>query len=624
MDLKPQLEIKRYQADYLLNNENRLNAMEAFMTTIESPCEILVKNSEEAKLGSASAAWKTLTTIGDAVDDASTVLDIPLREKELYEAILIDIFEEAMTNRLLSSAGERAQQAEALYKMLADFPIDAPVDISNMCLFIRDGEAYKGTDMAGFLNDTLEYLHLDQFIKIDANNMNEFMEGWESISTIKEFLTAAKQCLKSVIISIQISQMSEEMQDVLREMYAASKSNANLRQALKELSSAIDSSAAVYLKPHCIAGKFVVKQEIRMFWNTVKTQFGPGVNGLIALYKVEKLAMDAFAGSDKTAEAFVRMDAVDEIEQIIKNIYFSKKSKYKSTKDIYDAGVYLSATDLFFYTLTVDCQYALEFCDAVDSAWLSKLLGLVGANDAAELKKSVKSIQDSVATKRKQNETGWIYQLEVDYPREYEFYKHMLEEDEVSAVYEIHCPVNVEVRRATGELAASVADHKAWWDKESNLVAAVDGDGAKIWFYGREDFYSIRYTGIGEGSMDIAIQRFDSEGTQMQKAEYHNVPLSVGAVYTSEEDLSSATGSYTLTDDANAWNPIDPDVDTSLPGRQKYRLTVKNGYSIYDVTQGPVNSAECYPGETILVYTSGMANRDFLRWKASLVVSSNL
>ncbi len=621
VSLRPVFEIKRYQADYLLNNKNQLESMEAFIT-MESPGEILVKNSQEHGLGNKVDCWRTLTAAGDALNDASAILDLPFREKEMYEAILIDILQEAMENRFVSTAGEISQKVDAALKMVTDVPEDM-LRIDNHFFHFVDKEGYKETDLAGVINEAFKHLKKWKCFKnVKVDNADEILKWADKAATGAELFKLAAEYMEYVTIANQIAEMTDEMQEVLEEMYKASGSNTSLRAALRELSSMIDGVAAVVARTGYVSGKYMVKSSIDMLWKEVRAGAGPVVNGYLALYKADKFVMDQLTGADKTAEAFVRLNAVTEINQILKNIYYSKKTRYKNSGDIKDAAVYLAATEMFFYTLTVDCKYAESFCDAVNSAWFSKLLGFVGANDAEELKKSIKSIGYSVATKREQIATGWIYQLEVDYPKEYKNYKKIIEEKEkATAVYQVQCPVDVEVYYASGELAASVTDHKAYWDGKSGLVAAAAGDGAEIWFYGNEDYYNIRYTGTDTGSMDITIQKYDSEGNPAQKVQYNRVPLTEGKVYTSEEDLNSQDGSYSLTDEADKWNFIEPDIDTASPTKQKRNLTVTNGYFIYNEAEGIVKSAECFPGEIIRVYTAGIAGRDFAGWKA---VSGNI
>lgn len=349
----------------------------------------------------------------------------------------------------------------------------------------------------------------------------------------------------------------------------------------------------------------------------MKKAAGPTVNGYLAAYKSGKLIANKLTAAEKTAEAYVKMKAVIEIGNLAKSIYNAKKAKYKQSKDPKDAALYLAAADIIFRALDADCKNAASFCKEVDAAWFSRILDLFGKNSADDLIKSIESIQNSANMKADEVATDWIYQLKTDYPKQYENYKSILDKKEAGVVYEIQCPVSVEVYNASGQKAASVTDHKAYWDGESDLVIAAIGDGATIWFYGEEDLYSIRYIGTDTGSMDVAVQKYDEQGNRIQNVQYHNVPLTADTVYSSEENLAYTGADYSLSNEADRWNPIDPDVNTANPVKEKRTVTVKNGFMVYDETEGCVTAAECYPGETITVYTASASDKKFSGWNAS-------
>lgn len=337
--LRPVFEVKRYQADYLLNSETRLNSMEAFLT-MESPSKILVENSEKNNLGNAVSMWNELTKIGDAADDASTILDVPLREKEMYEAILIDILQEAMEDRMVSAADEIAQKAQTAVDVVTEVSENVK-DMRDFYFYILDGEEYKKTDLEGVINAAVKQLEKmecfkDKKITIQSDDISAWADkvsaGAEKVSTGAELLELAADYMEYILIAHQIAEMTDEMQEVLKEMYAASKSNTNLRLALMELSSLIDGADAVMLHTGYVAGKFMLKSSIDAIWKSVRSGAGPIVNGYIALYNADKFVVDQLTGSDRTAEAFVKMDAVLEIEKIVKSIYYSKRQDTKDLK----------------------------------------------------------------------------------------------------------------------------------------------------------------------------------------------------------------------------------------------------------------------------------------------------
>lgn len=621
VDIKPIFEENQYRADYLLNDENRMKAMEYYITT-ESASATLVNNGETNKLGTAAAFWTFLTTIGDGANNPGTILDLPFKEKEMYQALLLDIFKKSMENEMLANVNEFTSKAKSALEMATSFSGNVNT-LESYIFFLNTGETYDSMwnekinyaaeDVAGIINKALELLKLDNY-KINTEGIEKL---FGAASTAKEAISIAQEILEYVIACNQMSVMTGDMQKILNEMYAASGSNTQMRLAIRELSAMVnDCTGTIMTNVSLMAGKKLTQTLISSFWKEMKLAAGPTVNGYLAAYQAGKLIANNLSGAEKTAEAFVKMKAVLEIESLVKSIYNTKKTKYKQSKNSEDAALYLAATEIIFNALDTDYACAIEFCNVVDKAWSSKILNWFDLNNADALQKSLTSIRSSIASMADQISIDWVYDLRRDYPSQYETYKNIIEDREASAYYEIHCPVNVEVYNASGKTAASVVNKKAFWDGESDLVISAAGDGAEIWFYGNSDFYNIQYTGTDAGSMDVIIQKFDETGNQTQKVQYNKVPLTNGCVYESEENLQDDTGSYVLSDKNDAWNTIDPDVNTASPVKAKRRVMVKNGYLLYDPAKGPANDAECYPGETIYVYTA-RTNQNFTEWKDS-------
>ena len=620
----PPFEINTYRADYILDNQKNLDSIETFVSDI-SPSDTIVAAGKENNLDDATFYWNLLTKTVDGVDDASKALNYPFEKKEMYMAILFNIFEQSSEESMLTNANKLASKAKGALQLVTS-TTDTVDDLGDFSFFIKnmdsDGvsEDFAAESAEKLINGVLKILKKENYT-VHASDLKGVIDG---ASTASEIVQAAQKYLEYLIACEQLYAMSDDMQTILNDMYARSSSNTQLRQAIREVSSIVDNAVAAGAKrADFVAGEAATKIMLKKFWDASKKSAGPIVNGYLAAYNAGKLISNKLTASDKLAESYVKMDAMLEIEQIAKSIYASKKAKYLKSRTPEDAGVYLAALDVVFYCLDADCEYANDFCKAADSAWISKLVQATGDDDIESLQKSIQSIRNSVQVKRGQIATDWIYQLETDYPKQYPAYKNVIEGGDPTAVYKIQCPVNVEVFDASGHLAASVIDHKPYWDGASNLAIAAIDDGAEIWFYGNEDYYSIRYTGTDTGSMDISVLKYDGEGSQTQKVQYNNVPLTADTIYTSEENLGEQTGNYTLTNAQDQWNLVDPDVDTASPVKEKRTVTVQNGYLLYDVTEGPATTAECYPGETVDIYTaqSSSSSKVFEGWK---VLSGNV
>lgn len=252
IEIKTAFEVNTYRADYLLDNQSRLSAMEYFVT-METPGEIIVKNGEENHLGTATDFWKLLTSVGDGVDNVSAAIDIPFKEKEMYKAILLDIFEQSMGNEMLTSAEELSSKAKSALKAVTSVS-DGINTLGDFKFFINKGDTYENMfnekkdyasqGAAAVINKALELLKV-QGHDVKADNIKDIVG---TASTAKEVVEMAQEYLEYAVSCDQMREMSEDMQTILNEMYTASKSNLQLRLAFKEVSDMVTDSAAAVRK----------------------------------------------------------------------------------------------------------------------------------------------------------------------------------------------------------------------------------------------------------------------------------------------------------------------------------------------------------------------------------------
>ena len=264
-----------------------------------------------------------------------------------------------------------------------------------------------------------------------------------------------------------------------------------------------------------------------------------------------------------------------------------------------------------FNALNVDCDYANKYATAIDSGLAGKLYAALGISSTEEFSQSVSSIQDICYNVHEQILTGWVYELENDYPSLYNEYSHLLDESwaRIKKRYNIACPVDVYVYNSENTLIASIVNNKIYCI-DDNITISVDGDEKTIYFYDNKE-YNIVYVGNDYGTMDISVTEYDDTEIDVRNVYFNNLELSNGLTYTATESGTLNDNTEYVVIDENQ-SSISADYDTKTrSGAYFYTANIKNGYFGND---GANVCKELYSGEQAVINAFVPKGYEFNGW----------
>ena len=587
-----------YHSNYILNNETTME--EYFKTT---PSQIIYSEAESSGLATSTAAWSTMTSIVDSVDDPSKILDKAFTKKDMYEGIIFSMFEEASENSgsgFIKSSANISKKVDSLFSTVKTvMKADYNIDINRT----RSISSLTGQQKEGLVKAAEDYFKTNKFVT-SADVMSNITQVIGYVKDVEEFL-------EYVTNSVAIVEMGEAYKAVLQNMHNQCPiSNMDLKLALADCVSTMNASLdalVLKLSAHgiAVAGKEITKIAIQEVWKTAKNKLllsNPWAAALWAGYKAGTFISDSFFNTSTISEKTIKLGATVDVKQLIDEAYHFSKFGFQSEQSQITAEEFLAAIDTYFQYLDADCENAVQFCDAVSDTLVNRIQNLFGCDNAAKLKQSIKSIQSSTYLEWEGVKTSWVYGLEEDYPEEYENYKYLLDEswNRIKKKYRIACPVDVYVYDENNNLVASVIGNKVSCSENADLTICCVDDEKEIYFYDSENTYTLRYEGTDEGSMDIAIHEY-TDNAMNRMVKYTNVPLTEQSVYQASENMETNISLYKLTEINNSQD-IQPDVDSSDENATTYHLSVTGGY-IYGADILALEG-DFYPGEKVTIYAN--------------------
>lgn len=599
-----------YQASYVYDEQTDMFEKDFYGDT---PSIKIYEQAEENGLINSVEAWNEFQDAFKAMDDLSTVVDIPCRKRDMYQGIIFSVFE-------VSSE-------------LSDYTYNTSEvkDAKNILGVIKEiASAQYGIVVAE--DNDLSSLTLDQRLKLGEITKAYFDNEWKTsvetddVSKIFEAIEYIDNGLKYVeyiVNCYNLREMSEGYKAILRDMYENCPiDNQELRIALSDCIVCIEASEAAMVAKMVargvdVAGREIIKIGLKELWTEVKTDIiatNPYVALLWASYKYSTLVSNKVFGADAIAENTVKMGAILEIRELILKSYEQHKEDFRVNREEINALRYLAAIDIFYQCLDEDCEIAYSFASSVSDSLMGKLEEFFGCTTYEDVKSAIRTYQHSYVLGHESVKTGWLNVLMEDYPEQYEKYKYLQTESEnrIKKKYHVACPVDVYIYDMSGELVASAVGSEAYCKEDVPLTVMVVGDEKDIYFQGDDEQYTIKYVGTDSGTMDITIEEYDSEQTVSREIKHVDVPLTDGTCYQSTEKLAEEN-EYVLEDSNNSGKALSPIVDTKEEEQQKYTLQVKGGY-VWDGTRVGFE-AEYYAGEKATVYAVASEEHDFVHWK---------
>ena len=607
-------DVSLYQASYIYDfYQNTDSGMESYFNS-DTPSKIINTEAEKSGLATSAQAWKDLQTLLGAIDDPANLLDKPFEKMDLYEGIIFSLFETASENSGFQGE-DIIKEANSLLSVIKN-------DM-NALYGIRIGE---DNDISGLTKEQKEKLRevsqgyfKDKGIVKSAEVLSNISQAVDYIGDLQELCEYQSSC-------IAIMEMSEAYQTILQDMYELCPAeNIDLKMALKECTSVMKMSEemlACKMEIHAIGvvGKEVAKCGISKLWGSVKEEIyasNPYAALCWASYKSTTYFCNAVFNTNDVAERTVKVAAMMDVRALVQSAYEREKSGFANSRVTENAEKYLAAIDVNFKYLDEDCNAAYSFAEATSEGLLARLQAAFGKNDAEELKKQIKSIQNIYYSEYESTKTAWVYGLEADYPEKYSEYEHLLDEswNRIKKKYHIACPVNVYVYDASGKLVASVVNNVPYCKADAPFTVAAVDDEKEIWFYGDAGQYTVSYIGTDNGTMDITIEEYSASGDMSRQVKHMDVPLTNGKAYSSQENVASDSNIYELKEDGTA-NSLKPTVDTADTSIPKYTLTINNGYMVDGLNSG-YTGTYC-AGEKVTVYANVPEKAVWKGWKSDV------
>lgn len=602
-----------YRADMALSDEAYSGWRKNLSGDINgsgTPSRVTVDAGKESGFAALAYTWTGTTKLFESLIDSPSgaVEYLTITQKDMYTAIILDSLEFSYAASAISRLDKISKNSRTISKLLFDeIKLMKESEIGSTTNSWEDVFGELGETEKNYIIDSVTAKFEKEYgftgLKYNADFFNYLSTG---LDVAKNF----DSWLETVTAYAYVRSLNSEMQTVIQMMYDyCPNDNLYMRSALQDIARIISAgeeeySALTWLQGGVTAGKFALIKSVDFFWDKIimdhVKEFFPEVAIIKLAYKAGKLLTNALTNIDSQTEAYYDMLALLNYEQLGRSVMnrFGTSFAFDKTQD--NAKLYLEAVRLNLQILNLDCDYAVKFSEASRK---NILTGLISGKDIDEYISNCKYVKNSIFGSAKTKfDTGWIQLLLRDYPDLYDEYAERLTTNyELKREIEIHCPVDVFVYDANGDLVAYVEDGSPY--ATGNISIFVSGDDKDFYFYDNEEYF-VKCEGYGEGTMDVFIREFDNDQTTRQ-VNFLNVPVDDG----SEHELSVVSG-YQLENDGNI---ISPTFDSQADNRQ-YTVKINGGFATKNDTFECEFTASC--GEVIEVFAYLPVGYSFDGWSA--------
>ncbi len=608
---KYEFEIDIYRAKHLTNSKTGSIMEDTYINIGRTPCKILYDAGQENGLDNAVAAWDSVMNSLDIVDNPASIADYAFEEKDMYEAIIMSLFESSVDYKIMGYInGEITKQSKNLFSQITS-------QMKNKYNF----DLLDGTNLKKLTDKQRQEVADDmaEYFKNDCQNAAIVSKGVGFVSDALKYANDFQSLCEKVSAYYNIMCLSDSMKQVMQDMYnECPANNLALKQALKDCINIMNSGDDEFTQKMLVnlmglTGKNVAQAGINEYWNSVKTTFSvahPAAFAFQAAYSAGKYITQVCFNADAIAEKYCNIVALMNVETLLDSIYNKTKTNFQLGSTQSNAKLYNSIVDVMFNMKDTDCKYAIAYLDAIDSSLASKLSAAFGDSSVEEAKKSVKSIQSSSSLFYVQVLTDWITQLYEDDINKYYDYEHLIDEsyENYRKKYNINCPVDVYVFDKNGVIVGSVVNNVPYCRDDANITISVIGDRKTIYMYGEE--YDIVYKGNDTGTMDITVTEYDETNAATRNVYFNNLELTEGLTYTSSETGTNSTENvYTLSNESN--ESIAPDFDSVTDVESEtYTATISRGY----FADTMAISQELHSGENVDITAYVPEGYKFVNW----------
>lgn len=315
--------------------------------------------------------WTTLKSLFDSVDLAKDTLN----EKDIYETLILDLLKKASKNNIndsnriiydaLDIAGDVADNVSKYKKII--FSMSSMVKGSdkvvldlfkNWKINPKNTETYKK-----FFSIISEYEKESDSIKKWSDN--GFVEG---IGALAEVASDVSDFYKRVAAYMYITDMSDEMVTLLKEMYKNTSSE-SFKNAIADVLIGFENENYINLLLTCKLSTDIAFSVTDALYDDVSEAI-PGYNLLKTSYGVAVTFDDLMFNTSNTLDKFYLIQATYNFIDANKKAINTFKNNYLSSNSETDADSYVYAVKTYNHAYEIDLESAVSFTKAASNEGL--------------------------------------------------------------------------------------------------------------------------------------------------------------------------------------------------------------------------------------------------------------
>jgi len=544
---------EKYKADHIIYNSELAKIIENTFNS-DTPATTLRNAGERNGLSTSVDFWNAVKNAGKIVDNPANITDVVLEKKDMYEAILWDVFETSCNSDLIDAMQTSIDESgkNAYDTIVKYFKTAYNIDVTQTDSFSRMTASQK----EDFFNKMDERFS-EKFPGLD--NMARF-SGF--IGDMSDSVSDTYTICKAAASYYMLYTLNDSVKYVMKEMYRECDGNTSLKNALLNCWAVMDSNEAelaanIAAMVTLTTGKNVLNACVEEMWDKIEDKvcvMHPAAAVFMISYKGSTFICDTLFNTTESAEKYSKLEATVDVKELTLKAYNEMKEYYKQHETEKNAKKYNSAIDIMFNVLDADCDISKAFVNTYEESTVGMISSLLGNTTAEERSEQIGNIQNSYSQQYEATLRDWVYELENDNPKQYEKYKHIITDSmgNITKKYEIACPVDVYIYDLSDNLIGSVVNNIPYVANNANITISAVNDEKHI--YLDDGKYTLKYVGNDAGKMNINITNFD--GTKIdRKVCFEDIPLSIGTTYTSK----SYTNDYTI---SSSNIEISPDYDT--------------------------------------------------------------
>ena len=411
-----------YQADYMLQHDNGYEENRMFQEV--SPSKTFYEAGEKQGLTSSIKSWKAVTNALDMMDKPSTLLDVGFERKDMYSAVVLSIFEAdskkshtvvRYSDQAVKWSGKLLGYLKKAMKLKYNIELTKTYDLSKLTKVQKQS-------LFAMANEWME--NQDTLLKKAINGVDIAGKVMQYVKEFSSWCDYVASC--SMLVSLDCYN-----KQLVKEMYQEA-TNADLKAALKDCITIMDSDPVeLYLAELSKLGKKTVKvmvqQGLDAGWKVTKAaaaKVNPYVAWIWISYNGSKALCNALFNTDKISENYCKMEVLLQVEKVLLAVYKDAKSACETELNHDHAELLIHAYRLLYNCFDVDCQYALNFVNAVDKAVASRIARALKRKDREALKAQIADIRQNTEQTYWSRNNTWIEELSSTHPEEYPKYQN--------------------------------------------------------------------------------------------------------------------------------------------------------------------------------------------------------